>query len=174
MAAKQVSPHVRPAARVQSSYKQLAVAATDLNIASDELGQAISLLNESLKKLNLGVSAWARLSGYEGNGDWWSRDVGYTKIRNEWGIALRKRSGHYALPEHDSEEEWFFNEAPRWMRVEAVGKIPDLLDALLKQAADTTKQIKNKTELVYGLAVAIREVADDVEGALDAALEKRK
>jgi hypothetical protein len=32
------------------------------------------------------------------------------------------------------------------MRIEAVKKIPDLLEALIKQAEETTKKIKDKTE----------------------------
>ena len=146
--------------RVQASYKQLSLAANSLNAASDELGKAISVLDAALQKLNLGVSAWAQLSGNEdpGTGTWWNRSVGYTKIRDKWGIALRTAGGNYNFPDDDSEELWLFNDAPRWMRIEAVGKIPDLLEALLKEAEETTKKIKSRTTQAHELAAAMSKV----------------
>lgn len=166
MSVKQPSPQVPPAERVQASYKQLAVAANTLNTASDALGEAISVLDAALKRLNLGISAWVQLSGNTDTGDyWWSRDVGYTKIGDKWGIGLRKQSGDYSDPENDSEETWLFNEAPRWMRIEAVGKIPDLLEALIKQAEDTTKKIKDRTAQAIELAAAMSKVAQEAHPA---------
>jgi hypothetical protein len=165
MALKQ-TPQVPPAERVQASYKQLSLAATSLNAASDQLGEAISVLDAALKKLNLGISAWVRLSGDQDEYyDWWSREIGYTKIGDAWGIALKDASGNLGNPERDSEEKWLFNDAPRWMRIEAVGKIPDLLEALLKQAEDTTKKIKARTEQVIELAVAMSKVAEEAQPA---------
>ncbi|HME01192.1 MAG TPA: hypothetical protein VKM93_28250 [Terriglobia bacterium] len=175
MAAKQASPkgdapvsrypRLAPNERVLASYKQLSLAANSLNSASDELGKAISVLDEALKRLNLGVSAWVQLS--TGGGDitsnWWSRNVGYTKIGDKWGLALNTESGDYQYPDQDSEETWLFNEAPRWMRIEAVGRIPDLLEALLKAAEDTTKKIKDKTAQAYELAVAMSKVDEEAQ-----------
>ena len=163
MAAKQAPPEVPPTERIQTSYKQLSLAANNLNAASDELGKAISLLDAALKKLNLGISAWVQLSGNENGDYWWSRDLGYTKIGDKWGVALRKAKGNYQDPDNDSDELWLFNEAPRWMRTEAVGKIPDLLEALLKVAENTTKKIREKTAQAYELAVAMSKVAEEAQ-----------
>ncbi|HMD84038.1 MAG TPA: hypothetical protein VKO18_04985 [Terriglobia bacterium] len=155
-----------PTERVQTAYKQLSLAANGLNTASDELGKAISVLDAALQKLNLGVSAWAPLAGNEDPPyTWWTRSVGYSKIGDKWGIALRKASGNYNYPEQDSEELWLFNDAPRWMRIEAVGKIPDLLEALLKEAEETTKKIRNKTTQVYELAAAMSKVGQEAQDA---------
>lgn len=166
MATKQ-GPQAPLTERVQASYKQLSLAANSLNAASDDLAKAISVLDAALQKLNLGVSAWVQLSGNEDPdiSTWWSRGVGYTKIHDKWGIALRTAKGNYNFPDDDSEELWLFNDAPRWMRIEAVGKIPDLLEALLKQAEDTTKKIKNKTTQAYELAAAMTKVAQEVQDA---------
>ncbi len=148
---------VSPTDRVNTAIKKLSVAAIDLNTASDELGEAIAVLDAALKKLNLGISAWLQLSGNEDpyGGDWWSRDIGYTKIRDRWGIALRGRKGNCNNPQFDQSEEWLFNEGPRWLRIVAVGKIPELLEALLKQAEDTTKKIKGKTAEAQQIGAAI-------------------
>jgi hypothetical protein len=154
---KELKPQDSPTERVNAAIKKLSVAAIDLNTASDELGKAIAILDAALKKLNLGISAWLQLSGNEDpyGGDWWSRDIGYTKIRDRWGIALRDRKGDYNNPQFDQSEEWLFNEGPRWLRIVAVGKIPELLEALLKQAEDTTKKIKGKTAEAQQIGAAI-------------------
>src|ERR1700730_359701 len=121
--------------RVTGSIKQLSLVATDLNKASDELGKAISAIDAVLQSMNIGVPTWVKIHGGEDpyNGlDYWSRDVGYAKIDKRWGIALRTREGNYNNPDGEQCESWLFNDAPRWLRVEGVEKIPDLLDDLVK------------------------------------------
>ena len=166
MSVKQ-GPKALPTEKVQASYKKLSLAAKSLNTASDEMGKAISILDAALQKLNLGVSAWVLLSGNENQetNDWWSRSLGYARIGDRWGIALRKAEGNFAFPEADSVESWLFNEGPRWMRTEAVGKIPELLVALQKQAEDTTKQITEKTAQVYELAAAMSDAGEEAQFA---------
>ena len=121
-----------PTQGVQESYKQLAQAAVSLNSASDELGRAISMLDAALKKLTLGASAWVTLSENDGSklghDWWWARQFGYTKVRDKRGVALRSISGDHSYPDSDSEEAWIYNDAPRWMRTEAVAMIPELLE----------------------------------------------
>jgi hypothetical protein len=164
MVAKQ-GPQVPPAERVQTTYQQLSVAAKSLNTASDDLGKAISVLDAALQRLNLGISAWAELCGNEDPHtlEWWSRRIGYTKVGDRWGIALKDARGNEQWPENDSEEIWLFNEAPRWMRIEAVGKIPELLETLLKQAEETTKKLKERTKQAYGLAAAMSKVDEGAQ-----------
>ena len=157
-------PEVTPAERVQTFYKQLSHAAVDLNAVSDELGKPIKVCEEALKRLNLGVAAWVDISksGEEREGHWWDRCVGYTRLKDGWGIALRTRSGNYQFPDNDSEELWSFNDAPRWLRIEGVGKLPDLLGALLKQAENTTRKLRAKVTQADELAEAINAVADEL------------
>jgi hypothetical protein len=150
--------------RAQQIFKHLSDAAVDLNTVSDELNKPILAVESALKKLNLGVSAWAVLSEGEDGPSWWDRSVGYAKIKDRWVIALRTREGYHGQDEGDSEELWPFNDAPRWMRVEAVAKLPELLEALLKQAKDTAQKIKNKIAMANELAAAIGKVADDLPG----------
>ena len=159
---KLAEPNIPSAEIIQTSFKQLSKAAVDLNTASDELGRPISVCEAALKKLNLGISAWAEFSASRDDGTyWWVRSIGYTQLKDRWGIALRTRGGHQAHSEEDTEESWPFNEAPRWMRIEAVAKLPDLLEALLKQAEDTTQKIRKKTAQANELAEAIGKVVAD-------------
>src|ERR1022692_429135 len=98
MAVKQ-APQVPPAEKVQASYKQLSLAATNLNTASDGLGKAISVWDAALQKLNLGITAWVEVSGNDhcspDGAHWWSRDIGYAKTNDKWGIALRTAEGDH-------------------------------------------------------------------------------
>ena len=159
------TPKPQLAERVETSYKRLSLAAASLNIASDELGQVIGVLDKALKKLNLGLSAWVELSGSESCPDdpyrWWGRYIGYGKVGDKWGVALRTLEGDHRDPDHDSEEAWLFNDAPRWMRVEAIGKIPELLERLVQQTEQTTKTIKKKTEQAHELAQAIYNLSEE-------------
>lgn len=145
--------------RVQTSFKNLTVAATNLNVASDELAKAITALETALENLTLGISAWATISSGADDSHWWSRDLGYTEINGVWRIALRTSSGDYSSPDDDSARVWLFSSAPRWMQVEAVSRIPDLIEKLAEQAEETRKKIKSKTAQACELA----EIIDGVK-----------
>src|ERR1700733_8901048 len=129
--------------RVAGSIQKLSLVATDLNSASDELGRAISNIDTVLQALNIGLPTWTRIQGGNGqpeNDYYWHRDLGYAKIGSKWGIALRDVSGCDNSPEDESSESWLFNDAPRWLRIEGIAKIPDLLEELIKTTEETTKK----------------------------------
>jgi len=148
--------------RVQSSYRQLAVAATTLNAASDELGKSIEELDSALKNLNLGIPSWVTFStGDSPDGVYYSYDqVGYAKIGGKWGIAIRSVSGNEYQREHDDVDAWLFNDAPRVLRVQAIGSIPDLLDQLTKDATEATTKVNEKAEQARQLATAINALVE--------------
>jgi hypothetical protein len=146
--------------RIASSYKRLSTASTNLNNASNELGESIARLDAALKGLNLGVSTWVEFAGQIGHdGAFWSRDVGYDKIGNKWGIALRRTWGHEAVDDSYREEVWLFNDAPRRMRIEGIEHVPDLLEKLIKETDTTTQKVKEKTSYAKELAEAITNAA---------------
>ena len=162
MPAKQAPPQVPPTEKIQTFYPRLVQAAGELNSASDQLAKPIATWEAILKKLNLGISAWVELSGSDEGDYWWDRGIGYAKVKDTWGIAIRTRSGTGSGdPNEEEEQTWPFNEAPRWMRIEAVGKLPDLLEALLKQAEDTTKKIKVSSTKASEYAEALSKIAED-------------
>jgi len=156
-----VAPEEKPIEKVQTFYKQLSHAAVDLNAVSDELSKPIKVYEGALKKLNLGVAAWVDISRGGEDMEWWDRGVGYTRLKDGWGIALRTRSGNYNHPD-DLVELWAFNDAPRWLRIEGVGKLPELLGALLNQAKETTKKLRAKVAQANELAEAIIAAADEL------------
>lgn len=146
--------------RVSSAYKQLSTAASELNAVSDELGKFVGALDLALKKLNLGIATWIRLDSREdGSGNYIKRDLGYAKVANRWGIALRTMSGNHNAPDISTDEEWLFNEAPRALRIESVEKLPDLFDGLIKEAETATAQIRARTSQAQHLAHILTEIA---------------
>ena len=148
--------------RISSSFKQLASSSDDLNSAANDLGRSISALDVALSSLNLGVSAWRRIAGNtDDNGNYWSRDIGYTLVGGSWGIALRRTSGNEHADFHD-EEVWPFNGAPRWMCIEGVGKVPDLFDELIKRTIESTEKIKARTGEAKELVAAIEAASSDL------------
>jgi hypothetical protein len=150
--------------RISSSYKQLTQAATELNAVSDELGKFVTALDSALRRLNLGIATWLRLESREdGSGNYTKRDLGYAKIGNKWGIALRTMSGNHNDVEDSNVEEWLFNDAPRALRIESVEKLPDLFESLVKEADAATRQIRTKTERAQALASALTDPSSSAQ-----------
>ncbi len=150
--------------RVSASYQQLSQAASQLNAVSDELGKFVGALDTALRRLNLGIATWLRLDGREdGLGNYIKRDLGYAKVGGKWGISLRVVSGNHNTPDVSTVEEWLFNEAPRSLRIEAVEKLPDLFDSLVKEADAATRKIKSRTDRVQQLVTGMNEPGGKAE-----------
>lgn len=148
--------------RVENSFKQLATAAQALNNASDDLGKVIRHLDAALKKLALGVTAWVQVNGTSDETQYWASEIGYVKIDGKWCIALREVSGYLQDNSDEAEETWSFSEAPRSLRAEAVSKIPDLLEKMLQQTEEATKDLKEKTEQAAELTFLVSNLVPNI------------
>jgi prefoldin subunit 5 len=149
---------------VSSSFRELSSAAEALNVVSDALGKAVSDIDEGLKRLNLGVTAWVCVQEYGGSHEqdltYTLEELGYAKINGKWGIALRVRSGDEEHPEYDeSVEIWLFNEAARALRLKAIKKIPELLTKLNEEATKITKELQAKLVEAQAVADAVHAAA---------------
>ncbi len=152
--------------RIATSFKQLATVSQDLNTAFADFSETISAVEEALRKLKLGVSAWHQIAGHEEpDGGFWTRDIGFAQVRNKWGIALRRTWGNYNIDEY-AEEVWLFTDAPRWICIESIGKLPDLFDDLIKRTEETTTKIKAKTSEAKEFAAAIAGAVSEDEPKL--------
>jgi|SRR5882724_1010033 len=149
-------------AKIQTHFHALSAAAPALNAASDDLTKAVTVLDEALKKLNIGLSSWVnfRRRGIE-EFEYDDDQIGYAKVDGKWGIALRRVWGDYNLEQYGNDGPWLFNDAPRELRLLSVDKIPDLIEALGKEATDTTKKVEEKARQVRDLATAIAEIPSD-------------
>ena len=150
--------------RVSSSYRQLSLAASHLNLVSDELGKSIAVLDAALRKLNLGIASWSRLDRWEDAfGNYSSRYLGYAKVNNRWGIALRTVAGNNNTPEDATVEEWLFNEAPRALRIEAVENLPELFENLIKEADVAIRKVKAQSLSARHLATSLGDATSGTE-----------
>ncbi len=148
-------------AKIQTHFQALSEIAISLNTASDELTKVIGELDEALKKLNIGLSVWVTFAS-RGIEDWEFDDdqIGYTKIQGKWGIALRHMWGDHRDDSYFDEGPWLFNDGPRDLRLRSTDKIPDVIEALAKEAFDTTKNVQQKTQEVRELANVITKIAN--------------
>lgn len=152
------------AERISATYPKLRSVAKDIHEASDELAKAIAPIEKILKKLNIGVPTWTMISGNDDDeGSYWSRDIGYTKLNAVWGLAIRTTSGYHNDPDSYSEDSWPFNDAPRWLRVDAIAKLPDLLETIVKRAEETTKKLRAKAKQASEIAALLQAAASALE-----------
>lgn len=145
--------------RVSSSFSQLYCVAADLNAVSDELGRSVAHIDDALKKLNLGITVWVKISGWSGGRfdeeAFFTEDIGYARVGNKWGISLRKVEGNHRDPDDADVESWLFNDAPRALRLSAIDKIPELLEKLSSEAAKATAMIQKKLADAQAVAAAV-------------------
>jgi hypothetical protein len=147
-----------PLERAADSYSEVSAVAKELNWVSDELGKIVAQLDEALKKLNLGVTVWVKLSvrGPEPQNDLWdeSDELGYAKIKGKWGIAIRTVGKDIQNPKHSSEEQWLFHDAPRALRLVAIDRFAELLNALTAKATKTKDEIQQRLSIAPAVADA--------------------
>jgi prefoldin subunit 5 len=152
--------------QIQTNFQTLSTVASSLNVASDELTKGVRTLDEALKKLNVGLTVWVVFEDRsdEQYPDQYDCDqIGYCKVNGKWGISLRRIWGHEFHGAGNEEGPWLFTDAPREMRLRSVDKIPVLIEALSKEASNTTKKIQEKTKEVSELAAAIESAADEAK-----------
>lgn len=148
-----------PAERIAIAFNTLIGSAKSINDASGELAKPIASLEKALKRLNLGVACWTKINGGSDEYDYyWSQDVGYSRVRGTWRLAIRTVEGREDHPEREFEEEWPFGEAPRHLRVKAVSKLPELIEALVKTTDATTARLKKQVAPAQELATAVNEL----------------
>lgn len=148
--------------KAQTHFQELSSSASSLNAASDELTRVVSVLEEALSKLNIGLTVWVTFRSRAVHPPEYDMDqIGYSKINGKWGIAIRHVWGDVQIDEHGEDAPDLFNNAPREMRLSSVDKIPELIEELGKQALETTKRVEQKTNEVRELASIIEKMANE-------------
>jgi hypothetical protein len=147
--------------KIQMHFQALSSVASSLNTASDELTKVVGVLDEALKKLNVGLTVWVTFIKWTGEAcEYDEEQIGYCKVNGKWGIALRRIWGDEVADNHVEDGPWLFSDGPREMRLRGVDKIPEVIEELGKAASDTTKRIHETTEEVRELASAIEKIAN--------------
>lgn len=146
-----------PTERTTVAFGALAASAKKLNDVSGELAQPVASLERALHRLSIGVACWTRIAGHDDGYNCWSQDVGYSMINGEWRLAVRKTHGDD--PENALEEVWPLNEAPLYLRIRAVDKLPDLLEAFVKATDAAANRLSKKVRPAQELAAAVNTIA---------------
>jgi hypothetical protein len=147
--------------KIQSNFQKLSAVASSLNSASDELTKVVSVLDDAIRSLNIGLTVWIDFNSHVAEAPEYDNDqIGYCKLNGKWGIALQRVWGDYQSDYYQSDGPWLFNDAPRDMRLKSVDKIPDLIEKLGKEALETTKNVHEKTQSVRELADAIAQITN--------------
>lgn len=153
-------------AEVQADLQKLTVAAKSINELSDELTREVAGIEAVVNKLNLGVHTNVQIetwSDEEGlNSSLWR--LAYGKEAGKWGFFIEcittdqvgLRQGD---PNAETYESWLFKDAPRENRIKAVGKIPLLLQALVKESNEVAAKIAEEIAAARELASAIAQPA---------------
>jgi len=152
------------AARLSSAYKQLAESASALEAESRKFARPIEQINTVLRKLGLNLITWHKVTGGEDDYDnFWSRDVGYTKVNGLWSLAIRAASGNHNRPDDVDSSVWDFTEAPPSYRIEALPFLPGLLEDLTSNTEKTTAKLRQTTNEAQELAAALVEAAAEAK-----------
>lgn len=164
--------------KVQTDFQALSEIASELNVASDQLTRTVAILDEALKKLNVGLTVWVNFSS-RGDDEPQLYDldqIGYCKVNGTWGLALRRVWGDESMPHpwESSEGPWLFNDASRELRLRSVDKIPEVIAELTREAFNTTKRMQEKTKQVLELADAINSLKDAAKVRAMNALREEK
>lgn len=147
-----------PAERIALAFQTLAVSAKNLNKTSGELTKPLASLERSLQHLNLGVACWTRINGDSDGDNYWRLDVGYSRVKGSWRLAIRTVEGREDDPEQHVEEAWPFSEAPLHLRIRAVDKLPEMIEALVKATDATAGRLKKQVAPAQQLAAAVNEL----------------
>jgi hypothetical protein len=144
---------------LQASFLKLQTSAQRLNAGSDLLSATIAKLDECFKALNLGITVWETLSKSV-KPDGKDRSVGYARVGKRWGLALRVESG--TGPEREV-ETWLFQDAPRYLRLEAIARLPDLLDTMAVRAEEMLDQTRRAADRVHEMENAIKQLTNPTQ-----------
>lgn len=146
---------------VEATLSKLAYVSDSLNKSSDSLSNQILEVESALQRYCLGVAAWVLVSS-------WDVEVpvigamdtnvtrtlclGYGKYLGKWGLLLSECED---IPFEGNVS--FLREASRDLKLEAVGKLPDLLKELLKKATELATEATAKAQVTREIAESLKK-----------------
>jgi hypothetical protein len=148
---------------VEATLSKLAYVSNSLNKSSDSLSEQILEVESALQRYSLGVSVWVMM---------WSWEVevpvigamdtnvtrmvclGYSKHIGKWGLLVSECDSD-RLPEEGNVS--FLREQSRDVKLEAVGKLPDLLKELLKKATEVANAVTAKANVTREIAASLKK-----------------
>jgi hypothetical protein len=146
-----------PSARMSAAFSRLRESAKEIKATSDELTRAVQGVERALEHLHLRVACWTLLSEWTAfDQDEFRREyVGYIEVRKQWRIVVRTSEGFASHPDESDDITWAFDDAPQYLRIKAVDKLPELIESLVLTVEKTTERLKKKIAPTQELAKAV-------------------
>jgi prefoldin subunit 5 len=146
---------------IPSALKALSKSATALNTATHRLTKSVEILDDALRKLNLGISSWVDISFGSSPDERFSstEQLGYAKVNGKWGLALKViTEDEFAQGEPDV-ATWLFCDASRDFRIRALPHLPKLIAQLDRDAESITAKLSESAKEAEEFARAIETIA---------------
>lgn len=145
-------------ARISAAFSKLTESAKSINSISARLNKQIAAVENCLRQINVGVGCWTTINkGDSGRGEYWSQNVGFTRINGKWCIAIQTLEGA-DWADADKTEDWPFAEAPRYLQPKAVDKIPELIESLIAATDAAAERLEEKILPAEEIATAVNAV----------------
>lgn len=147
--------------RLRSSYETLSSSARSLNNVSEELSKIGAAMDAAIKKLNLGVEAWATIASWSDEEMPWmsyEEQLGYAKLEGKWGLAIQSVECDQEADETTVTQQWLFADAPREKRILAIDRLPELIEALNKQACQLHDRMAKKVTDASSILDALNQM----------------
>lgn len=147
---------------VEATLSKLAYVSESINKSSDSLSEQILEVESALQRYCLGVSVWVRISS-------WDVEVPVigamdTNVTRMWCLGYGKYFGKWGLLVSECDDDVpsdgnvsFLREQSRDVKLEAVGKLPDLLKALLKKATEVATEATAKANVTREIAAGLKQ-----------------
>jgi hypothetical protein len=159
---------------VSSELQTLSFSATALNRATLRLSKSIEVLDDALRKLNLGIACWVNIAtgSNEDGTHSITENLGYDKINGKWGLALASVTEDEFGGEPEA-NTWLFCDASREFRIRAVTHLPKLIAQMNRNASAVTAKVSESADQAEAIAEAINSLSSNGPTAPDLGEIKR-
>lgn len=156
MAAEGIPPNVR----LTQGIAKLKDSTKPLHNASQILWQPVDSLESTLSNMNVRVPCWTEITSSTEDGvHYWNEYVGWVEVNDQWCIALKTcESAEYADRDTNVKIKKF-NDAPYYLRIKAIDKLPELIEALIQAVDATTARMQKKVQPARELADALNALS---------------
>ena len=148
---------------IEATLSKLAYVSDSINKSSDSLSKQILEVESALQRYCLGVSAWVLIYSWEvevpvigamNTNVTRMLCLGYGKYCGKWGLLVSQCDDDVVPSEGNVS---FLRDASRDVKLEAVGKLPDLLKELLKKATEVANEASAKAGVTQEIAAGLKQ-----------------
>lgn len=140
---------------IESDLQVLADTSKNLNRLTDELTSYVELIESVVNDLNLGLAASVSVEEESDENGMCTHHVRlwYEKSDGRWGFSIHEFDDYVHDPDQTHNlRSWVFKDASRMLRLKVVDRIPELIKALAKEAAEMTAKTASTVSRAQAIA----------------------